>query len=369
VLHGVKPEEIARAPFGVAPVGSGPFRFLRRAATSEWVFEANPSFPPALGGPPRLAQLIYHTIPEQTAVITGLLTGSVDFGVSVKPSNIKTLEDAKDVHVIQHPTPNWIFVALNTRKRFFDSRDERRAISMAVDRLAIVDGILGGRNVLGRGTVTPVHFAFDSADASLVPRFDPDSARLLLARAGWRDRDGDGILDDASGRPFRFKLKAWQSSGAYVDIVQAMQAQLAKVGIAVEADVVELNTFSQQMQGVVQPDGSRKRDFDAALGNWTDNMRKDDSQLFHSRWRKGARHWTGFDAPRLDAVMDSLAVTMDAAAARRLWTEYQRIIVEDAPLLVLYYSIGLAGVRDHLQGVTTDARGPLANVQHWYITR
>jgi peptide/nickel transport system substrate-binding protein len=169
------------------------------------------------------------------------------------------------------------------------------------------------------------------------------------------------------GRPFRFRLKAWSGRGAYADIVQAVQAQLAEVGIAVVPDIVELNTFSQQMQGTVNADGSRTRDFDAAIGNWTDNFRKDDSQLFHSRWRNGARFWTGYSSPRLDTVLDSLAITTDPRRSALLWREYQEIIVADAPLLVLYYAVGLSAARDRLRGVTADARGPVASIQQWWL--
>jgi peptide/nickel transport system substrate-binding protein len=367
LLRGTRPQDVARAPFGFEPVGSGPFRFVRREGTSVWVFEANPDFPEALGGRPNLDRVVFRAIPEQTSVITALLAGEVDLAVSVRPANIPTLEQSSNVRVIEYPSPNWIFVALNTRTRFFDTREERRAISMAVNRQGIIDGILGGRNPVGRATVTPVHTAFDAHDSTLVTKHDPAAAKRLLEQTGWMDRDGDGVREDAQGRPFRFRLKAWSGSGAYADIVQAMQAQLAEVGIAVVPDIVELNTFSQQMQGTVNANGSRTRDFDAAIGNWTDNFRKDDSQLFHSRWRDGARFWTGYSSPRLDTVLDSLAITTDPQRSALLWREYQEIMVADAPLLVLYYAVGLNAARDRLRGVTADARGPVASIQQWWI--
>ena len=369
VLRGIKPAEVARMPFGLAPVGSGPFRFVKRDSNGQWTFEANDAFPTALGGRPHLDRLVYRAIPEQTSVITALLAGDVDLAVSVRPSNVQMLENANDVNVIRYPSPNWVFVAFNTRTPFFDSALERQAIALATDRRAIIDAIMGGHNPIGRATVTPVHPAFDSTDAALVISYNPDSARVLLRAAGWRDRNNDKVLEDASGRAFRFRLKAWQSSGAYGDIVQAMQAQLARVGIAVTPDIVELNTFTSQMQGSVGRNGVRTHDFDAALANWTDNFHKDDSQLFHTRFSNGPRGWTGYHSRRLDAVLDSLSTSMDTNASARLWHEYQQIVAGDVPIFVLYYAIGLNAARSRLHGVSADARGPVASVQDWWLDK
>jgi ABC-type transport system substrate-binding protein len=111
----------------------------------------------------------------------------------------------------------------------------------------------------------------------------------------------------------------------------------------------------------------RRRDFDAILGNVTDNLHKDDSQLFHSRNAAGPRFWSGFTSPRVDALLDSLSVTMDRAAARPLWREYQAELVAEAPLVVLFYARGINGVRRELHGLVDDWRGPIASVQEWWL--
>jgi peptide/nickel transport system substrate-binding protein len=366
VLGGVAPEALARHPFGTSPVANGPFRFVRGSAR-EWVFEANPDFPAALGGRPRLDRLVYRTIPEQTSLTTEILTRRIDLALSIRPPQVPRLSASDDIRIVSFPVPNWIFLALNTRLPFFDERDERRAFAMAIDRQALVDGIMGGHNVTGRASVTPVHWAFDPARAV---RFDPDSARLLLERAGWIDRSGDGVRQDARGRPLRFRLKVWQGAGSYRDLAEAVQAQLARVGVAAQPEVVEFNTFLAQVQGR-ETGGGRVRDFDAAIGNWTDNLlRKDDSQLLHSRNRGSPRQWTGFNSPQLDTLLDTLAVTMDRATARPLWSAYQQVLIDESPLIFLFYAQGINARLTRLEGVADgDPRGPLATVQRWWLQR
>ena len=387
VLEGTAPEQLAQHPFGPsAPVGSGPFRFVRRVPGSEWVFEANPDYPAELGGRPRLDRLVYRVIPEQTGIITELLTGRVHLGLSIRPPQVATLLASPELRMLEMPVANWVFLGLNTRLPQFDTRAERRAVALAVDRRAIVDGIMGGRNVAGRSVLTPVHWAFDSTDAYIAPRHDPDSARALLEQAGWRDRDGDGIREDASGRPFRFAIKVWAGGGSYGEIAEVIQAQLRAVGVRADVQVVEFNTFLAQIEGTAaragadsarggeaagssgrSPRDTRRRDFDALLGNVTDNLRKDDSQLFHSRNAAGPRFWSGFTSPATDALLDTLGVTLDRDAARPLWRDYQRLLHDESPLIVLFYARGLNGVRKELHGLVDDWRGPIASVQEWWL--
>jgi peptide/nickel transport system substrate-binding protein len=364
VLGAVEPQDVARHQLGTAPVGNGPFRFIRRNA-QEWVFEANPDFPAALGGRPHIDRIVYRTIPEQTSLITELLTGRLDLAVSIRPPQVQRIEESPVARVITFPVPNWIFVALNTRLPYFDTRDERRAIALAIDRRALIDGIMGGLNVTGAASVTPVHRSFD---ATATVRHDPDSARILLDRAGWRDRDGDGVREDAAGRPLRFRLKVWQGTGSYRELAEAVQAQLARVGIAAQPEVVEFNTFLADVQGR-ETSGRRERSFDAAIGNWTDNLlRKDDSQLLHSRHRDGLRQWTGFNSPRLDTLLDALSAETDDASADGLWREYQHALVEESPLAFLFYALGINGAHERLRGLAADdPRGPLGTIGRWWI--
>ncbi|HSJ14624.1 MAG TPA: ABC transporter substrate-binding protein, partial [Longimicrobiales bacterium] len=368
LLAGTPPEQLAQHPFGATrPVGSGPFRFVRRVAGSEWVFEANPEYPEGLGGRPRLDRLVYRTVPEQTGILAELLTGRVHLGLSIRPPQVPRLQQSPQLRVLEMPVANWVFLGLNTRLPQFDTREERRAIALALDRQAIIDGIMGGRNVAGRSVVTPVHWAYDSTDSRTAPRHDPAAAAAMLARAGWIDRDGDGIREDAAGHPFRFRLKVWQGSGTYAEIAEVIQAQLRQVGVQVDVQIVEFNTFLAQMEGRPGSGGVRRRDFEAMLGNLTDNLRKDDGQLFHSNNADGPRFWSGFSSPVVDSLLDTLGVTLDRAAARPLWREYQRQLHDEAPVIVLFYARGINGVRRELEGLVDDWRGPIATVQQWWL--
>jgi peptide/nickel transport system substrate-binding protein len=104
LLREVPPEMLASHPFGREPVGNGPFRFLRRTPNEEWVFDANPDFPTALGGTPHLDRVVIRTIPDPSARLTELLVGRVHVSHVFAPQ-IEQVRTAPGVQLLEFVTP------------------------------------------------------------------------------------------------------------------------------------------------------------------------------------------------------------------------------------------------------------------------
>lgn len=363
ILADVSPEQLRQHPFGTqSPVGNGPFRFVRHTRGQEWVFEANPDFPEALGGRPYLDRIVYREIPDNTTLLTEVLTGRVDVA-GLRPDQLEQVRASKEVRVVGFSQPQWTYIAWNTRNPLFGDVRVRRALTMGIDRQAIVDGILHGIPAVGRATVPPTHWAHDSTIA--LP-YDPAGAARLLDEAGWTDRDGDGIREDAMGRPFRFTLETRQGNDSWREITEVVQAQLREIGVDVQPRLVESASLLAKLYGT--PRGRiRERDFDAVLMNVIEGFEKDDSPFLHSRSRNEPQGFVGYADARVDRMLDSLAVETDRGHARRLWGAYQQRIARDAPFTVLYYGRALVAVNRRLQDVRMDERGSLATIQRWWI--
>jgi peptide/nickel transport system substrate-binding protein len=367
LLEDASPSEMMNHPFGTQqPVGNGPFRFVRRTPGQEWVFEANPDFPEALGGRPYLDRVVWRYIPEQTTLLTETLTGRVDFYMGPNPEHAARIDAARDVDLHSFTFRQWVYIAWNTRLPQFRDARVRRALAMAIDRQQIVDGLVHGYGHIGRGTITPGHWAYDGEDDRTLIPYDPDGARALLAEAGWTPGP-DGILRDAGGTPFRFTLITNHGNETRKDILDYVQAQLRPVGVDVQPQLVEWVTMLAQLRGNLNPQGVREREFDAVVSSWVDAFRKDDADQIHSRALNMPYQYVGYSHPTADRLIDTVAVLMDREEARPFWREYERFIVQESPYTVLYFPDRLAAVRTRVRDVEMDARGELINITRWWM--
>jgi peptide/nickel transport system substrate-binding protein len=219
----------------------------------------------------------------------------------------------------------------------------------------------GGHGTAGRSPITPFHSFFASAGAAAPPLlFDPPAALALLAEAGWTDR-GDGLLRDPQGETLRFTISVIAGVAQHGDAAQILQAQLSRIGVQVRVRRVEYTTLLQQMRAGA--DGACG--FEALLMSVAGERRKDDSFFFHSRHRDDVGHLSGYSSAELDQLLDTLALSMDHGDDLLLWQEYQRILLHESPVTVLFYPLSFVGVADRIEGVEVNGLGILGSVAGW----
>jgi peptide/nickel transport system substrate-binding protein len=361
LLEGVPVTELRQHPFGEqCPVGNGPFVFVEHRPQESWTFRANPAFPEGLGGRPFLDRYVVRVIPEQTTLLTDLLTENIDVYINPRPDQAGQIEASPNLRLLTFKWPAYTLVAWNARKPMFADARVRRALTMATNRREIVQSQLRGYGSPATTGVHPLHFAHDSRFGDSLA-YDPEAARRLLDQAGWQDRDGDGVRENADGVRFEFTLKYNQGNQRRADIAEIMQAQLAEVGVRVQPQVLEFGTMIAQMT-------SPERDFDAAVFGWNMGFgRLDEAAFFHSAKIDEPYAFSGTKSPRLDHLLDTLQLIVDREDARPFWREYQAAIVQEQPYTFIYFDDRLEGINRRLQGVRMDARGEWINVHEWWI--
>ena len=222
LLDSVPRPALRRAAWNEHPVGNGPFRFVRHESNRRWVFAANPDFPPALGGPPKIARLVLAVVDEPVTKLAALVDGELDFA-GIQPAYAGYVRRDPRLRVLDYPLLFTYGLVFNTRRAPFDRVEVRKAISAALDRRELVEGYVYGFGTPALGPVPPGVRARPAAFRGDAPAFE-----LLTVGSG------EGLLE------------------------QMVQAQLARAGFRVTIRQLELSAFLDRLYGPAH-------DFDAAI--------------------------------------------------------------------------------------------------------
>lgn len=213
--------------------GSGPFVLTSYEPNAELRLARNDKYwrdAPALPG------VIFTQAKDAVAQAQMLQSGAVDLALQVDPDTARTLEDS-DVVVEQVPSYNYIYIALSpgAKSNQVDlTPTVREAISIAIDREALIDITLGGA---GRPIATPIPLGFPGGDGHQIPAYDPDRAKQLLADAGHPDGFTiESVYPDANVYGVDFSI-----------MMQKIQQDLRKVGITVELKPEPFATWREQV--------------------------------------------------------------------------------------------------------------------------
>ncbi|MFI5231855.1 MAG: peptide ABC transporter substrate-binding protein [Gemmatimonadales bacterium] len=352
LLHAVPRADMRRAPFNLAPVGNGPFRFVERVAGQRWVFARNSDFPKTLGGPPKIAELVIAVVDEPTTKFAGLASGDLDFA-GIAPTMAALAERDPTMRIMEYPVLQEVGLIFNTHRVPFDDVRVRRAFDLSLNRERIVKAALAGYAVPASGPVAPESpYALPYAD----PR-DPHAADSLLDAAGWR-RGADGARA-RDGKLLTVELLTVGSGDQAVE--QLVQADLAEHGVRVEIRVVEFGAFLARARAV-------RKTFDLLITTIPGDLSLSYlGAMYDGLQRRSALDYADYHTPRLDSLFARTRVASTRAAAIDAWHAVQAELARDTPAAWIYHSRGLQGVSRRMRNVRMDLRGELTSLANWTV--
>jgi peptide/nickel transport system substrate-binding protein len=374
---------------------AGPYRIERAAAGQEIVLARNPSFRRA-PGLPRIDRIVFRVVPDTTARLTQLLAGDLDLVDGVPPGNAALAAPGSGVVIVKRPGWGYTYVgwvdvdpaayrgyragrearcraakqdecpddaaavarlAAERPHPLFGDPRVRQAMTLAIDRQALIDTLLAGQ---GEVPASPILAPLPEHDATLAaPARDPARARVLLAEAGFADRDGDGTLDKG-GKPFAFELAVQAGNALRRDAAVMVQRDLAALGIAVAIRPVEDSAFFATLSG---------RGADAWIGSWRVPGRVDMVDLLHAEAAgTGGLNFGAWSEPEADRLALAARDEEDRARRAGLWRAWERIFVAEQPYTLLFREARLTAVGQRVRGEEALlANDPLNGVESWWL--
>jgi peptide/nickel transport system substrate-binding protein len=217
---------------------------------------------------------------------------------------------------------------------WFNNPVFRRAVSMAVDRDAMIPSIFFGDAVKNWSTATPGNKNWYTPD---IVKYDYnlEESKRLLASLGWKDSDGDGVLEDKQGHPISFTMKTNSDNKLRVGMANFIRDDLAKVGIKVTLTPVDFNTLVTNIRADKQ--------YDTILLGLQSGVPPDPA-MGQNVWRSsGLTHYWNISQPKpataeeakINTLMDTLVSSSDMNVRKQAWKDIQNIVNEQAWIMWL----------------------------------
>jgi peptide/nickel transport system substrate-binding protein len=361
LLEHLPPTAEAWAPFAAHPIGSGPYRWVRRHEGEFIELAANRSF---FLGAPAIERVIIRVAVDPNARLNLLLSGEADATENIPPppSNIEMVEATDRLKVVPVPSSVLGYLVFNYRDPgdstrphpILSDRDVRRALVLALDRQLLVQSVLGRFGAIPYGPASSQLWISHGTPSPA--QQDQSTAQRLLAGRGWVDRDQDGVRENRAGQPLVLRLQVTTSSEQRVRMGLMIQEQLRQVGVRLEVLRLEPAVWLERRAA-----GRFDIDFSQA------NQDPTPSGLAYS-WSCAG---TGNAGRYCDRGADSLLFRAMASrvADGRLWQDFLERVEENAPAAFLYTQIYVAGVNRRFREVIIRPVSPWGWLWRWPAPR
>ena len=354
----IPPDSLVSSAFARAPVGTGPYRWDRLEPTESLQLRAVPDF---FLGTPGIEQMVWRFTNSQETRLGMLLSGEADVMEDIIPpmTNLARLSERPGLRVAHFPSMSVSYLLFNERAPgdtarphpLFADPEVRRALVLGLDRATAAKAIFGKYAALASSPAPPGAWFGGLAPAAV--EFDPKAASRILAGRGWKDSDGDGVLD-RNGVALAFNLIVPSSSVTRVQLALIIQDQLKRLGVRVEVVPIEISQFFAR-----RPPG----DFDASLESYgTDPA----PWSLLDRWGCGASANYGHYCNRTaDSLLRAAHLAQrDPAPPIRAWL---RTLAADHPAVFLFAADRVYAMPNYYGNVSFQIESPWQRVWTWTL--
>lgn len=330
-------ESVEDGTINTRPIGSGPFVIADFQPGVRVLLERNPNY--WQDGLPYLDAVELRIITDESVRRSALVSGDVDWAISVPPQSLEELRARDDLVVDAVPAGAYWYIGVNTNVEPLNDVRVRQAIAYAINREQIAEVATFGTAVATQGPIP--------ASSSWAVEYSPyeqnlDRARELLAEAGVADG-------------FSMRIMPTTQYEESIRIAQMLQAELSQLGITATIDTLEWAQWLEE-QGA--------GNYDTFVCSWNGNVDPDD--FFYAQQKTGeVFNFTGYSNATVDELLAEGRSTADPAARKEVYASINRIVVDEAPYIYLYNPLEINVYSTAVQGYSARPDQAIRFVETW----
>jgi peptide/nickel transport system substrate-binding protein len=319
--------------YGRSPVGTGPFKFVEWKEGDYILLERFAGYweKDAAGGAlPYLDRVMMKFIIEPSTLVAALKTGEVDGINNVAPQFVADLRKDPKLTVSTAVGGNWRCMHMNTAKEPFSDKNLRKAVAFALDRQEILSRVEFGEGIIAHGPISPPMGGFYDAAFETGKNgqyFDLEQAKALMKQSKHANGAEVMLLSGNAGTAPRQ--------------AEVVQAQLAKIGVKVNIELADAPTFRRRWL--------QERQWDLVALQWDADLDPDETIYpeLHSGEAWNAGKWANAD---FDKMVEGARAENDFKKRKKFYEEAVRLIVEDAPVVILLHLNEQKVFHKHVKG-------------------
>ena len=385
LLGKIAVEELEGAEFSRNPIGTGPFRFSEWKSQQSVTLEKNMDY--YVEGKPRLDGIIFQVVPDVINLWRQVQSGDIDLMETVPPADFNRLTESwksgnSSIKPYSFLGRSYTYIGWNLidkenyarvmaaagdgepnlddllkPNKLFGSQKVRAALTMALDRDAISEVVNRGLAVPMHGPIPPVLWAYNSS-ANSIWEYDVEGAKIFLEDEGWKDTDGDGVIDK-NGVKFSFEMITNSGNEVRRQAITIVQQQLKAIGVEMTPRILE----PALLFGRMLP----SRELDAALLGWNVGLKMELTPLFHSSSIFIPFNFVSYLSPEFDKLEYAALRATQGKNAQKHWDEIAKLLSWELPYTWLFYNMETTALHSRFKGVIIDKRGAFINMEEWWI--
>ena len=323
-------KEVPANEEGINIVGTGAYKIKKWGIGEKVELE---SFDKFFQGEPKIKNLVFMTIPENSNRLIALETGEIDIAYDISSTDVKGLLKDDNLKLVSKSSLGTDFVSINTKK--ITDKRVRQAIELGVNKEDISTAVFEGMTELAPSLLAPSVFGYDK-NVKLKP-YNPEKAKELLKEAGYPDG---------------FNIKLWvNDESTRVDMCVIIQDQLKAVGINVEIEVFEWGTYLSK---------TLEHNKQLYLFSWNVSSGDADAALypmFHSSQRNGSANRSNYVSKEADELLDRARNSVNEDERNLLYKQVQDILQRDLPHYTLVFPKLNLGMNKNVEGLIMKKTG------------